>query len=83
MIPKTTITKPIGTPPATELMERSSKVGICKGAGSVNVGKRVGSTVTANCAAKVGLIVAVNFGVGVGGGSMIGNTPALISTYCA
>lgn len=55
-------------------------VGIVNGAGGVYVGKPVGTNVTMNCAAKVGSIVAVNNGVGVGGGSTMGNEPGVRST---
>ena len=75
MIPsaaRTMITKPIGTPANTGGLELSINVGITSGSAGVKVGRRVGTTVTMNCAASVGSIVAVTNGVGVGGGSIIG-----------
>jgi len=56
------------------------KVGIVNGAGGVNVARRVGAMVMTNCAAKVGLIVGVTSGVGVGGSSTTGIWPALTFT---
>jgi hypothetical protein len=56
------------------------KVGIASGGGGVKVGKRVGAEVTMNCAARVGSIVGVYSGVGVGGGSTTGNCPGDTST---
>ena len=50
----------------------SMKVGIAKGAGGVNVGRRVGVSGAIKAAAKVGSMVGVASGVGVGGASMTG-----------
>jgi len=56
------------------------KVGICRGGGGVKVGSLVGADVTINWAARVGLIVGVYNGVGVGGGSTTGSWPGDTST---
>ncbi len=69
------MTNPIGTRPLTMAPVFSVNVGITMGGGAVKVGKRVGGTSIRNCAARVGLMVAVTFGVGVGGGSIIGTVP--------
>ena len=45
------------------------------GGGAVYVGKRVGGISTRNCAARVGSMVGVICGVGVGGGSITGSDP--------
>ena len=65
----TMINKPIGILETT-LGAADWKVGICRGGGGVKVGSLVGADVTMNCAARVGLIVGVYSGVGVGGGSI-------------
>lgn len=67
-----TITRPMGSPPL-ELAMAGSKVGKFKGGGAVKVDNRVGSIVTINCAARVGSIVLVMTGVGVGGASTTGS----------
>jgi hypothetical protein len=47
---------------------------MAKGGGGVKVGIRVGGISTMNLAARVGSIVGVTLGVGVGGGSIIGKS---------
>ena len=69
--PKPKITNPIGTR-LVLLADSSTKVGIAKGAGGVKVGKRVGVSGMMNAAARVGSIVGVTKGVGVGGASTTG-----------
>src|SRR3972149_7170489 len=73
---KPMITNPIGTLPAPRGVASTTNVGITRGGGEVKVGNRVGGTSTINCAARVGSIVAVVRGVGVGGGSTIGIFPS-------
>ena len=51
------------------------KVGMARGGGGVKVGKRVAGISTTNCAARVGSMVGVVLGVGVGGGSTMGTFP--------
>jgi hypothetical protein len=78
--PKTAIpiiTIPIGIPPGTAWGGSFSKVGITRGGGGVKVGNLVGGKSIMNCAAKVGSIVGVVRGVGVGGGSTIGMLPLI------
>lgn len=70
----------MGIPPKIDVFEISLYVGMTRGLDGVYVGKRVGFGVEMNCAAKVGLMVCVNKGVGVGGGSMIGSSPGEICT---
>ena len=72
--PKPKINKPTGRPDASVC---SSKDGRTKGAGTVNVTKRVGVTGIINAATRVGLIVGVEAGVGVEGAAKIGRLPDL------
>ena len=72
------ITNPIGMLPVIGPSWTLGKVGITNAGGGVKVGKRVGAAVTINCAAKVGSMVLVISGVGVGGGSTIGNSPGVM-----
>src|SRR4030067_2537683 len=69
------MTRPIGTLSVAGITSSAEKVGIDSGGGGVNVGKCVGGISTINCAARVGSIVGVVRGVGVGGGSTIGSDP--------
>jgi predicted Rossmann-fold nucleotide-binding protein len=71
------ITIPIGIPPGTDWGASFSKVGITKGGGGVKVGNLVGGNSMMNCAARVGSMVGVVRGVGVGGGSTIGMLPEI------
>jgi hypothetical protein len=73
-----TMINPMGTPPSSCPVE-DSYVGIVKGGGGVNVGKRVASGVVMNCAAIVGSIVTVVIGTGDGGFSTTFNSPGLTS----
>jgi len=74
------IISPAGILPRNEEVNGSEYVGTTKRSPGVNVGIRVGSGVVMNCAAKVGLIVAVIAGVGVDGGSTIGSSPGESTT---
>ena len=49
------------------------KVGMTNGGGAVKVGNRVAGISNTNWAARVGSMVAVTAGEGVGGGATIGN----------
>ena len=70
--PKPNINNPIGMPVEGVC---SSNVSITSGAGSVNVGRRVGVTGAIKAASSVGLIVGVDAGVGVGGAGITGRLP--------
>ena len=82
MVPKTpTTAKPKTNSPIGIRLRcwvSSTKVGIASGAGGVKVGKRVAFPTGINAAAKVGLIVGVEPGVGVGGISIKGNSTPLL-----
>ena len=67
------ITTPIGIPECP--LCSSVKVGISRGGGGVKVGSRVGVPGSAKAAARVGSMVGVVRGVGVGGGSTMGRKP--------
>src|SRR5688500_1362698 len=54
--------------------------GTCNGGGGVKVGKRVSVGWTLKAAARVGSMVEVTSGVGVGGGSTIRSSPPEIDT---
>ena len=69
--PKPKITNPIGRR-LVFAADSSTKVGMESGAGGVKVGSRVGVSGTMKAAAKVGSMVGVASGVGVGGASTIG-----------
>ena len=67
----------IGGKPPWLAPSEGAKVGATTGGAGVNVGGRVGVIgFRLNCAARVGSIVAVTRGVGVGGGSTTGSPPA-------
>ena len=74
------MTIPIGTRPVSVMDWSGEIVGITNGGGGVNVGKCVGGISTINCAARVGSMVGVVFGVGVGGGSTIGTVPDKVTS---
>jgi len=68
----------MGIPPKNDELKLSVYVGMTSLSPGVYVGNRVGFGVVMNCAANVGLIVCVISGVGVDGGSIIGNSPGEI-----
>ncbi len=69
------IIKPVGTPADPMPVVEVVYVGITNGGGAVYVGRRVGWISTTNCEARVGSMVGVTRGVGVGGGATTGNVP--------
>ena len=66
---------PLGKPPVPLVTEELSYVGIIKGGGGVYVGFLVGGISEINWDARVGSIVGVVSGVGVGGLGTIGSSP--------
>jgi hypothetical protein len=74
-IAKPEITKPIGRPAVPVEIFSTGNVGITNCGGGVKVGIRVAGKSTTNWDAKVGSIVGVTLGVGVGGASTIGSSP--------
>ena len=70
----------MGIFPGPTLPLSAVNVGIARAGGGVKVDCRVGMAVTINWAARVGSIVEVCIGVGVGGGSTIGRFPGVTST---
>ena len=75
MTAKPDITNPIGSPPDPVKNCSSGNVGMASCGGGVKVGILVGGNSTTNCEAKVGSIVGVTRGVGVGGASTTGSSP--------
>ena len=69
--PKLRINKPAGMP-AVPVTVGSLNEGNSRGGGGVNVGRRVGVCCPIKAASKVGSIVGVEMGVGVGGISING-----------
>jgi hypothetical protein len=72
---KPNITKPIGILPADDVWLSSTKFGMTNSGAGVKVGSLVGVEGIIKAAARVGSIVGVVCGVGVGGGSTIGKKP--------
>ena len=73
------MTKPIGKLPVAKPSVGDSNVGMISGGGAVKVGNLVAGISSMNSAAKVAFTVEVMRGVGNGGGSIIGNSPARIT----
>lgn len=71
---------PIGILPVLPGRFVTWKVGMTKGPGGVKVGKRVGGISMINWAARVGSIVGVVSGVGVGGGSTTRTLPSRVTS---
>ena len=77
-IPKNEMIRPIGSVLDESTGGSLVYVGITSGGGAVKVGRRVGAASTTNWAARVGSMVGVIMGVGVGGGSTKGSSTSWV-----